>query len=265
MILTCPSCEARFNIKPEALLPSGRSVRCSKCAHTWKELPPEDMPKRVIEEEPTPMVPVPDTFDSDPDYEDVREEADDDPDDVEVPSLESIEEAASNEDEFELPAFTPRTRSRRQQREAKSKGPMLMWGAIVAVLAIVFGGGFFGRAAIIDVWPPASMIYGMVGLAPGPGFGLELRNVAPKQKVEGDTAVLVISGEVVNISSRLRNVPTLQGSLLDAGQNEIHSWTFSMAPEELAPGESGTFSTRVPNPPEGARGLEVTFVDGQEG
>ena len=265
MILTCPSCEARFNIKPEALLPSGRSVRCSKCAHTWKELPPQDMPKRVIEEEPTPIVPMPDTFDSDPDYEDVRDDdEDDDADDIEVPSLESIENAPS-EDDFELPAFAPRTRSRRQQKEAKSKGPMLMWGAIAAVLAIVFGGGFFGRATIIDAWPPASMIYGMVGLAPGPGFGLELRNVAPTQEREGDTAVLVISGEVVNISSRLRSIPMLQGSLLDDGRNEIHSWTFSMTSDELAPGESGTFSTRVPNPPEGARGLEVTFVDGQEG
>ena len=195
MILTCPSCEARFNIKPEALLPSGRSVRCSKCAHTWKELPPQDMPKRVIEEEPTPIVPVPDNFDSDPDYEDVRDDDPDgdDPDDIEVPSLESIENAPS-EDDFELPAFTPRTRNRRQQQEAKSRGPMLMWGAIVVVLAIVFGGGFFGRSAIIDVWPPASMIYGMVGLAPGPGFGLELRNVVPTQELEGDTAVLVISG-----------------------------------------------------------------------
>ena len=223
------------------------------------------MPKRVIEEEPTPIVPMPDTFDSDPDYEDVRDDdKDDDADDIEVPSLQSIENAPS-EDDFELPAFAPRTRSRRQQKEAKSKGPMLMWGAIAAVLAIVFGGGFFGRATIIDAWPPASMIYGMVGLAPGPGFGLELRNVAPTQEREGDTAVLVISGEVVNISSRLRSIPMLQGSLLDDGRNEIHSWTFSMTSDELAPGESGTFSTRVPNPPEGARGLEVTFVDGQEG
>ena len=223
------------------------------------------MPKQVVEEEPVPVIPVPDTFDSDPDYQDVRDDDVDEADDIEVPSIESIESEAPSEDEFELPAFTPRTRSRRRQREAKSKGPMLMWGAIIAVLAIVFGGGFFLRATIIDIWPPASMLYGMVGLAPGPGFGLELRNVAPTQEREGDTAVLVISGEVVNISSRQRNIPMLQGSLLDAGRNEIHSWTFSMTSEELAPGESGTFSTRVPNPPEGARGLEVTFVDGREG
>jgi len=258
MILTCPSCEARFNIKPEVLLPSGRSVRCSKCAHTWKELPPQDMPKQVIEEEPPPIVPVPDTFDSDPDYDD------DDADDIEVPSLKSIENAPS-EDDFELPAFTSRTRSHQQQKEAKIRGPMLMWGAIATVLAIVFGGGFFGRATVIDAWPPASMIYGMVGLPPGVGFGLEFRNVAPTQELEGDTVVLVISGEVVNISSRLRNIPMLQGSLLDAGQNEIHRWTFSMTSGELAPGEWSSFSTRVPNPPEGARGLEVTFIDGQEG
>lgn len=264
MILTCPSCEARFNIKPEALLPSGRSVRCSKCAHTWKQLPPEDMPKRVVEEELEPIIPVPDNLDSDPDYEDVRDDVEDDADDIEVPSIESIENEAPGEDDFELPAFTPRTRSRRRQREQRNRGPIIMWGAVVAVIAIIFGGGIFGRAAIIDVWPPASMLYGMVGLAPGPGFGLELRNVAPTQELEGDTAVLVISGEVVNVSSRPRQVPRLRGSLLDAGQNEIHTWTFSMESEELAPDEAGKFNTRVPNPPEGARGLEVTFLEEQE-
>lgn len=264
MILTCPSCEARFNIKPEALLPNGRSVRCSKCAHTWMEHPPQDMPKRVVEEEPTPVIPVPDSIDSDPDYEDVRDDDGGDADEIEVPSIESIENAPA-EDDFELPAFTPRTRNRRQQQQARSRGPMVMWGILIAVVAIVFGGGYFGRGAIIDMWPPASMLYEMVGLAPGPGFGLELRIGAPKQELEGDTAVLVISGEVVNTSSRPRQVPMLKGSLLDAGKNEIHKWTFDVATEELAPGESGKFNTRVPNPPEGARGLAVTFVEEGEG
>ncbi len=266
MILTCPSCEARFNIKPEALLPNGRSVRCSKCAHTWKELPPQDMPKRVVEEEPEPVIPIPDNFDSDPDYEDVREETvSDEAEEIEVPSIESIEADAPSEDDFELPAFTPRTRTRRQQRQAKSRGPIFMWVGIVAVFGIIFGGGFFGRAAIIDVWPPASMLYGMVGLGQEPGYGLELRNVSPAQEREGDTVVLVISGEITNTTSRPRPVPKLQGKLLDASENEIHSWTFSMAVDQLAPGESGSFNTRVPNPPEGASGLAVTFVEGQEG
>lgn len=35
MILTCPSCSAKFMISSEALGEEGREVRCGKCAHMW--------------------------------------------------------------------------------------------------------------------------------------------------------------------------------------------------------------------------------------
>ena len=35
MIISCPNCGASFNVKPEALGPNGRSVKCSKCEHRW--------------------------------------------------------------------------------------------------------------------------------------------------------------------------------------------------------------------------------------
>lgn len=47
MILTCPSCATRYLIDPTALGVTGRVVRCARCSHSWTELPPEDMPKRV--------------------------------------------------------------------------------------------------------------------------------------------------------------------------------------------------------------------------
>ena len=47
MILTCPSCATRYLVDPAALGETGRMVRCARCAHTWVEFPPDDMPKRV--------------------------------------------------------------------------------------------------------------------------------------------------------------------------------------------------------------------------
>lgn len=267
MILTCPSCEARFNVDPEALLPNGRTVRCGKCGHTWRETPPEDMPKRVEEiEPPAPIVPEPDDIDSHPEYGNVGDDAIRSGDDrTGVPGIEGGANEVRSEDDFELSDHTPRTRSRHRQRRTRGLGPMVTWSAIVGIIAIIFGGGFFARDEIIDTWPPATMLYGLVGLAPEPGFGLELSTKAPILARDGDMAVLVIKGEVVNTSSRPRTVPKLQGSLQDADQNEIHRWTFSAVPEELAPGERGTFNTRVPNPPEGVRRAPVTFVEGKGG
>jgi predicted Zn finger-like uncharacterized protein len=54
MILTCPSCRTRYLVDPTALGADGRQVRCARCAHTWHERPPADMPKRIDVVEPTP-------------------------------------------------------------------------------------------------------------------------------------------------------------------------------------------------------------------
>src|SRR5690606_17469788 len=35
MILSCPSCATRYVLDPARLRPSGRTVRCARCAHTW--------------------------------------------------------------------------------------------------------------------------------------------------------------------------------------------------------------------------------------
>ena len=49
MIITCPSCETRFNVDRAALIPNGRSVRCSKCHHHWTERPPDDVDPPALE------------------------------------------------------------------------------------------------------------------------------------------------------------------------------------------------------------------------
>ena len=47
MILSCPSCGTRYLVDPTALGSNGRMVRCAKCANTWRQEPPVDMPRRV--------------------------------------------------------------------------------------------------------------------------------------------------------------------------------------------------------------------------
>ena len=47
MIVSCPSCATRYLIDPTALGGEGRTVRCAKCSHAWREKAPADMPKRV--------------------------------------------------------------------------------------------------------------------------------------------------------------------------------------------------------------------------
>ncbi len=45
MIITCPNCQTRFRIDPEALAPRGKMVRCSQCGHRWFAEPPAGEPE----------------------------------------------------------------------------------------------------------------------------------------------------------------------------------------------------------------------------
>src|SRR3546814_5393361 len=60
MILTCPNCDAKFNVKAELLGPTGRTVKCTKCGHRWHaegEASPAATEPSMIE--PSPAVPPP--------------------------------------------------------------------------------------------------------------------------------------------------------------------------------------------------------------
>jgi len=310
MILTCPSCQTRYNVNPDAMSPSGRVVRCAKCGHQWIEQPPRDMPLSVDlpaavplpppppppppapEPAPAPAVPPPPDVPppSDipsegsfalPEEQDDEVEEDHDAGDIEAAAQEDFgsdseaeTEEGESEDDFDVPDIDniedfvarPPRRPRGGRGRAAARGgginvgAMIGWLALVLVIGAVVGGGFFAREKIVEIWPPASKLYEMVGLGPAkPGFGLDLKDIASSQVLEGDTPILVVKGVITNITDEIQAIPKLRGALLDAGRREIFNWTFASESNQLEPGEEADFSTRVPNPPAEARGLSVTF------
>ena len=279
MILTCPSCDSRYSVDPASLLPNGRTVRCANCAHTWTEHPPADMPKTVDdapaaaapvaaapappepEPEPEPWPepePEPEPLDEDDaaDFGDDTHlkpqlEGDDDVDDsFEVPSIDDVTvEATSN-------LASPKGRAKRRL----NVGALIGWSSLVAFLGIVIGGGWFMRDTVMEIWPPSTKLYELAGLTPGRLDALALNEVTPSQIIEGDVTVIVVTGEIINITEELQAVPRMRGAILDAEAVEIFNWTFDPPAVELSAGEVLEFNTRVPNPPEGARGVLVTFI-----
>ena len=92
-------------------------------------------------------------------------------------------------------------------------------------------------------------------------FALDIRNIAPTQEREGEELNLIITGEITNLTGEPQAIPRLRAAILDAQSRELFAWTFESPWTEIGAGQTTGFTTRVPNPPENARGVAVTFLD----
>ena len=233
MIITCPTCETRFNVDPGHLLPNGRTVKCAKCGHLWTERPPSDMPRRVAESTIT--------------IEDLPE---------------------TNADVDEVPDIFERPRRRRAPTQSAALddarrsplGQAIGWSVLVVVVIGILGVSVLARETVVGWWPPSKALFELAGLSVEKiGEGLEIRNITSSQKIEDDKPTLIVAGEVINISSESIEIPKMWGSLLDIRQRPVYVWNIPLNVQRLAPGQVAPFDTSVREPPPNARAIAVVF------
>ena len=82
--------------------------------------------------------------------------------------------------------------------------------------------------------------------------------IAPQDVYDVDAEVLApcALGAVINDET----VPRLRVALLNVRGDEITNWSFTATAAALAPGDATGFTTSYRDPPENARGVEVTFA-----
>lgn len=224
MILTCPSCSARFVVNDDALRPSGRNVKCGRCAHVWSAPPPppEEEPAAVTE-------PV-----------------------VETPIKPERREPRTRAN---LPAL-PQKRRRRGGRV------VLLVVVLAAVVAAGLWFGRDALIGAWPAAERIYAAVGLVATeAPLPGAGLRIEQPRARQEEDSGTPYLVIDGEVVNEVDETRPVPEMVLVLLDGQQNVVQEWPFATDVVELRAGERVAFSTRLPNPSSKATDLRIEFTN----
>ncbi len=227
MILTCPACSTRFAVDDGALGTAGRRVRCGKCQHVWHQDPP------IVEEEPFPTL-----------FGQVA------PDEAPPPT--------TIDDTEEPPVRRPRPRAPEPEPERSRAG--YAWAALVLVLALVIGGGWAFRDDLVKAWPSARRLYDLAGIPVEPlGAGLELRQVTWKRDQQGGVPVLLVEGDVANVSHEVRTVPRIRGALVGDGK-EVQHWEFAPSQAKLLPGETVHFHTELKNPAAGAQRLTMNFA-----
>jgi len=279
MIITCPSCGASFNVKAEALGPNGRSVKCSKCAHRWHATADGDAAEIAAdpvaaEAPPVESAPPPATEPTQPAEEPAAaEEAQEDVEsvgptapDMPPPGLREalgIADAPSDISDEE-----PRSRSGRRPAppQPKRRSSMVRVFSIFVLLLAVCGaaGGAVFMKNEIMMWLPATQrLYAMVGMGPDVlGHGLQIVEPTPKKEIDGNNEILIVEGEIRNVAEKSVEVPLMRGALLDAEGKELHSWTFTAAKSQIAPGELVRYRTEYRNPPSEAQSLDITFTRG---
>lgn len=86
--------------------------------------------------------------------------------------------------------------------------------------------------------------------------GLQISLLDPVRRNDG----LIIQGMVTNISSEMRAIPTMQGSLETSTGQEVRRWQFQPPVTTLSPGERANFSTEVRPVPPGVARASISFI-----
>ncbi len=221
MILTCPACSTRYMVDPAAIGPNGRTVKCAKCGHQWVQPAAPDTARKAA-----------------------------------LTATRPSSVAASRGTAKNLPGFpVPR-----QPRYATAAG----WASLGVVIVALGASLWLGQAQLVAAWPATARLYSAVGveIAPVPaGTGLEVRDLIPRRTVQDGTPLLLLEGEVVNITDEPVPVPPIMATLRDHDDNIIQQWTFDVGLKALAPLERIPFQTQFENPSNAATDIKIFFTD----
>jgi predicted Zn finger-like uncharacterized protein len=129
MQITCPSCEAVYEVPGEKI--AGRQVRCVKCGAQWTPVPPPPALPEVLHD----PVPAPE-----PQWE------------AELPPP--------------LPSVTPAPLEPMVPPEPRRNNSALVfaWIGSLVLLAAIIVGAYSGREDVMRAWPPSQRLYGALGL-----------------------------------------------------------------------------------------------------
>ncbi|MFT6558066.1 DUF3426 domain-containing protein [Sneathiella sp.] len=231
MILTCSSCSTRYLIDAASVGPDGRTVKCAKCGHKWREYPPADVPKVLTEES--------------------------------VENTDTVEEGAAPTPEMSIREMSASS-SRRRTTEAppRKKRNWIGWLLFLVILGGIGAGAFYGRDYVVKFLPASAKLYQMlkIDVQTSNKLGLEIREVTSKSILEKGVVRLTVTGKIVNVTGTVRPLPRVAIQLLDAKKQHVYSWSKELDEKEIAPWGTVEFSSSMNQPPEEAKRVKADLV-----
>ncbi|VAW21103.1 hypothetical protein MNBD_ALPHA12-1425 [hydrothermal vent metagenome] len=269
MIITCPNCQARYQVASQTIGNAGRKVQCANCQTNWRAKPEAG--------------PDPDTmFDAEEekalDAQFEREELSankqknkDRPNKATNPEqTESGENSAKTDadadvDEEKL-ARQKRDLARRQSLLNRSLPKARLLRIVRMILTIslmsILGGGYTLRNNIVSVFPDLAGLYQALGIKVNV-VGLEFRDVRTLRALRNGTEVMEITASITNVSRDQVVVPSVLISILDKQGRSIYQWSVDPQVVGMQAGEWVEFKTQLTSPPSKAASVRLNFVTNQ--
>jgi predicted Zn finger-like uncharacterized protein len=266
MQLPCPSCHTAFLVDPVELGSEGRTVRCTRCRTSWFARPEDVVSVPAVLEAEIEMA-----------GESAGEPADagaivalpkvvpwNDTVMVEVnPSPSIAPEAVPAETNtiggpmplLALPRRAPRPRADKANTTPRQRRIFIA----VSLASIAFITAIGLRATVVRAAPELAGLYAAIGL-PVNLRGLEFTEIKTAHEIQDGIPVLVIEGEVMNVTRQPVEVPRLRLAVLGPDARELYAWTALLPRSVLPEGERLSFRSRLASPPVEGKQVLVRFL-----
>ncbi|MGL4638042.1 MAG: zinc-ribbon domain-containing protein [Beijerinckiaceae bacterium] len=268
MDISCPTCEAVYEIDEATVSDDGRKVRCAACSTVWRVFRPQIAEAIAAAEQAVVTTNTSEerlsqdgmdalfndaandqsVFQSD-DAKPDQAVADIQPENPEMP-LESVPAPRRTKWTKDKPA--------RGAATAKPKSSRAALAAIAATLVIV-GVGIHQRTRIVQFLPQTARLYAAIGL-PVNLRGIEIKSVASRMLDDNGVSVLVVDGDLQNTTNAKVDIPRLRFAVLGPKGQEVYVWSAQADRTSLQPGETLNFRRRLAAPPTDGKDVSVRFV-----
>jgi predicted Zn finger-like uncharacterized protein len=282
MLIVCPNCATSYQVTPESLGETGRSVRCVTCHNLWFEEPRQLAAQAVAGSDPIDVarirpplndvvaiggVHTPASEPAEflvPDHAATDELLSGPLPDRNAPPLAPSADAATglpdrdapkNIESFAAGRAAKRPQLRRRRTLSRHARPAAICALVLALVCLVAA-----RQQVVRFLPQTASLYASIGL-PVNLRGLAFENIKIDREIEDGVPLLIVEGEIVGTTGRHTEVPRLRFAVTDGDGKEIYAWTVRPSRTLLPPGETLPFRSRLASPPAEASGVSVRFFN----